>query len=200
MKIKQTDHALLAAAVERAEQKTSAEIVVAIQPVSGSNAFVAAVFGTVAAALALFFVMFSDVEFDPLHVAPTVFGAGWVVFAVVFLLVPPGLLTPARSRRHVDDAAHAAFSRNGVHRTQARTGILVFYSLRERAGRILVDTGVAHAVPAEIRDEWRARLHACPAAQDLVVLIEDIGERAGHFLPRGDEDVDELSNDAEVQA
>jgi putative membrane protein len=198
VKIKQTDHALLAAAVERAEQKTGAEIVLSIRTATSSNADVAALLSNVAATLALAFVVLSDVEFDVQHLAPIVLGAGWLVYAVTLLVVPPGRLSPARTRRNVDDAAHAAFSRNGVHRTRGRTGILVFYALRERAGRILFDTGVTQAVPVELRDEWRTRLHDCRNAQDLVALIEHIGERSAPFLPRGDDDVDELSNSAEV--
>ncbi|MBM4280930.1 MAG: hypothetical protein FJ137_09255 [Deltaproteobacteria bacterium] len=200
MKLTRDDHALLTAAVERAEQKTSAELVVSVQPGSGGLLDVAAACGAIAAALALFGVMFSEVEFDPLHVGPIVFGAGWIAFAVVAFFVPPALLAPARTRRQVDDAAHAAFSRHGVYRTQDRTGILVFYSLRERAGRILVDAGVAHAVPADVRDEWRARLHDCRSAAELVALLDEIGERAGQLMPRGSDDVDELGNGVAVSA
>ncbi len=200
MKLTRDDHALLTAAVERAEQKTSAELVVSVQPGTVGLLDVAAGCGGVAAALALAAVMYSDVEFDPLHVGPIVFGAGWIAFAVVAFFVPPALLAPARTRQQVDDAAHAAFSRHGVYRTQDRTGILVFYSLRERTGRILVDAGVARAVPEDVRDEWRSRLHACRTGHDLATLVEEIGERAGQFLPRRDDDVDELENGVAVSA
>jgi putative membrane protein len=198
MKFARDDHALLSAAVGRAEEKTSAEIVVAVQPRSSQVTDIAAAIGALAAFAGLLAVLFVDVEFDPLHVAPVVFGTGWVAFALVYGAVPPALLAPGRTRRNVDDAAHAAFSRNGVYRTRDRTGVLVFYSLHERTGRILVDTGVAHAVAADVRDEWRARLVACRDAAELIALIEDIGLRTGQVLPRGADDVDELANTAEV--
>jgi putative membrane protein len=198
MKLTREDHSLLSAAVVRAEQKTSAELVVSVRPSSSTHTDIAAGVGAVGATFALIAVMYSDVDFDPLHVAPIVLGAGWFVFAAVLLAAPLARLAPARTRRSLDDAAHAAFSRYGVHRTRDHTGILVFYSLRERAGRILFDAGIAQAVPADVRDEWRARLNACRNAPDLASLLDDIGERAGQFLPRNDDDVDELGNGVEV--
>jgi putative membrane protein len=191
----------LTESIAAAEALTSAEIVVVVQPRSGAYADLAWLAGAVVSALTLLALLFVEgLEFGELIVTPIVFGSGLATFAAVSLWVPPALVAARRTKRQIDDAAHAAFSRCGVHRTSGRTGILVYYSVKERAGRVLADTGVIHAVPADVRDAWKARLGAAASAADIAALVKDIGAQAGNYLPRAADDVDELSNSAEVSA
>src|SRR5947207_2180251 len=98
MKLTAADAPALTAAVVAAEAKTSAELVVVVQPKSGTYSDLAWLAGFLASALALITVLFVDLEFDELFVAPVVFGAGVIAFALVALLVPPRRIAGARTK------------------------------------------------------------------------------------------------------
>jgi putative membrane protein len=204
MKLTPTHAQQLTRAVDKAESSTSAEVVLVVLPRSFSQWGGASLLGGLSAFIVLALVLFlEELEFDPAValVAVALVGLG-VVGAM--LLLPPQLFARASTlKKRVDDKAHAAFSRQGVYRTSARTGILVFLSLAERQARLLYDVGVTREVPAELREEWRARFAA--VAKDfeigaLAAALEQLGQEAGGFLPRSADDVDELANAPQVDA
>ena len=191
MKLTDADQQKLTDAIGRAEAKTSAEIVLLVQACSGHYRDVHALMAGIGALLGLAFVLFSDWEFDGIHVIPMALACGTVGW-VLSALVVPRFLFKRRAAQQVEEAAHAQFSRLGVHRTAQRVGTLIYISHAEMAGRILVDSGVAREIPADVRDAWRACLSTLRDADALVALLDDMGERLGHALPRGADDENEL--------
>jgi putative membrane protein len=190
MKLTNADHSKLNDAIARAEGKTSAELVLVVK---GRYGDVHAVGAAAGALTGLAFVLFSEWEFDVIHVIPMALGSAAIGWLVSSLLVPR-FLFKRRAAAQVEEAAHAQFSRLGVHRTADRVGILIYISHAETTGRILYDSGVAREIPEDVRDAWRARLPALNDADALVALLDEMGERLGHALPRGEDDVNELQD------
>lgn len=188
----------LTRAVELAESKTSIEVVLAILPRSRGYLTLPIAAAALVAFLVLGLTLFlEEPEIAPGLVVPIVGLTGLATFVLTSFL-PATLLAAVTDRRSaVDTAAHAAFSRYGVHRTSGRTGLLVFLSLAEREARIVADQGVLSAVPADVREDWVSRLNAIAAKFDVELLakeLEAVGVRAGGYLPRAADDVDELPN------
>jgi putative membrane protein len=199
--LRKSDADALTAAVGRAESTTSAEVVLVVLPrvVRPYPAAIAsaAVFGAVALAVLLF----GDFDADELIGVPGTLMFAALGFALVWRTAPLSLVTRAKTRkRAVDDAAHAAFSRHGVHRTRGRTGILLFVASAEQEVRVLADVGVVAAVPDTVRAGWSRALLAAHTAADVALAVESIGRSAGSFLPRADDDIDELPNAPQLEA
>ena len=196
MTLTDRDRQRLDAAVQSAESKTSAEVVVVVRARSGSYTDLTVAGAFIAALLAMVGALFVDFELDPVEVVPLVtlvaaFGA-WVSHGL-----GPRIVSASRRQAQVDEAALAAFARCGVHRTAGRTGLLVYLSAAERTIRLVPDQGVVDAVPAEIRAEWRSELAAvglAPTVEGLAARLEGLGERIGAYLPRAANDVDELQS------
>ena len=93
------------------------------------------------------------------------------------------LLVPKRLRfRRAHDNALRQFLAHNIHRTQRRTGVLLFVSLAEHYVEIVADDGIDEKVA---QDEWNAivaRLTAAAAAGRLVEGLADAVDRAGALL------------------
>ena len=132
-------------AVEEAEEKTSAELVVVIHPRSGIYRDVDLGCGAVLAFVGLAFIVYnpwtvhSPIWF-PLEVA--------LLFAIGYLgcSVCPWLrrrFTPIQRRtEQVRQAAQAIFVEESVSHTRERTGVLIYLSRLERQVVVLADLGV----------------------------------------------------------
>jgi putative membrane protein len=188
----------LTKAVERAESATSAEIVLVVLPRSYRGVGVTAALAAVTAIIALGVVLFlEDVEVGPALALVLVALIGAIAFALARLLPLRFTTRLTTLNAAVDEKAHAAFSRYGVYRTSGRTGMLVLLSLAEHQARLIFDLGVTEAVPAAMRDEWRARFAQLATQFDvkaLVAAVTQLGDEAGAFMPRGEHDVNELAN------
>jgi len=110
-------------------------------------------------------------------------------------------IVPKRARH---ERAHATAMRQfwaqGMHNTQARTGVLIFVSLAERYAEIIADAGINEKVTPEV---WNEAVEALTDAirqghigDGLVAAIERCGAvLAQHFpLPPGTHNPDELPN------
>jgi putative membrane protein len=194
----------LGAAVKAIEARSSAEIVVAVQPWSSSWVEVDCGTGAAVSYLALLYTLF----------APQEFGLGWIALIVPaaffagFMLsrALPGLRMrlagKGRVQRAVEQAARARFVELGVASTRERTGVLVFVSLAERACAVVSDIGVKARVPTP---EWAAAVArigdalavhgvaeaGLAATSEAVRGLGDVLE--GH-LPRAADDVNELED------
>jgi putative membrane protein len=98
----------------------------------------------------------------------------------------------------VKQAAHVSFLRHGLMNTRDRTGVLVFVSLRERRVQILADKGISDKVG---KGYWKEealklveRIQAGRAAEGMVSVIQDIGQKLEKHFPRKADDTNELSN------
>lgn len=199
--LRNTDADTLTAAVGKAESTTSAEIVLVVLPRVTAPYPAAIASAAVFGAIALAVLLFGDFDADELIGVPGTVAFAALGFVLVWRLVPITLVTRASTRkRNVDDAAHAAFSRHGVHRTRARTGVLLFVASAEGEVRVVADVGVVAAVPDTVRAGWSRALLDAHTAKDVAAAVESIGASAGSFLPRAADDVDELPNAPQLEA
>lgn len=188
----------IVAAVRRIEQASAAEVVVTIVPRSAAHwdvtlgASLAAVLLFQAAAAALF------PEVSALHVAVDSAGLALLVGLVSRALAPlERLLLPGRVKeRRVEVGAESAFCRQGIFRTRAHTGILVYLSLLEQRAVLLPDDGLAGALPADslaALSAETARLFEAPdAAKALLALLDHLRRVAARHLPTRPDDSNEL--------
>jgi len=194
----------LTGAVEDVESRCSAELVVAVRPLSGSYLHADLLAGIAVALAGLLGLLFSPWPFALVWfvVDPLVAGA-LGAFLVSRLPAVRRLLTlPAVRRRQVVTAARATFVEKRVHATTGRTGILLYVSLLEREAVVVHDLGVETLATTE---GWQ---RACGEIEDAVRRGEDgvavaervraLGGLLAPALTRGVDDVDELANEVDA--
>lgn len=188
-------------AIERVEGASAAEIVVAVRHHSGSYLHADVIVGAAAAFGALAFMLFSRFEFGLWAILLDPFLAGGLVglFATQLPAVRRWLTPAGARRRRVRAAAQAAFFERGVRLTRARTGVLVYVSLLERAVEVVADRGVTDAIPAQ---EWQVACapieRALRATMNGVAVADAIGGLAdvcAAYLERGHDDANELADE-----
>ncbi len=196
----ESDRARIREAVERAEARTSSELVTVIARESDSYLYAP----TLAAAI-IVLALSGIILVLPLPIridAFTLFigqAIGFVLLAVLFRipalklhLVPRGV-----RRRRAGRHARELFVSLGLHRTKSRAGLLLFVSLAERHVEIIADDGVqAHvegnAVWEGIVAGFVAQVKRGEVAEGFVSAIGACaGIMAEHF-PRGPDDENEL--------
>jgi putative membrane protein len=101
-------------------------------------------------------------------------------------------------RRRAAQAAREQFFAQGLHRTRARTGILIYIAEAERHAEIIADDGIAAKVDKTF---WRRQVEVLVAAlkqnrpvDGLVTVIEACGDVLAQAAPVAPDDKDELSN------
>jgi putative membrane protein len=190
----------LTAAVESIEQKSAAEVVVAVRAQSGNLLQTDLLVGGLSALLTLAFLLFSPFTFSLEAILVDTFAL--FVIGVVLAGRLPTLrfyLTPRRLlEESVKRAARAEFFDAHISETRGRTGILVYVSQTERAAEVLADSGVRNAVDVAAWETHVRRIRDVAAqTRDGVALAQAIAELStllSTCLPRADDDVDELSN------
>lgn len=174
----------LEAAVGRIERSSSAEIVVAIAPRSGSYRDVAVAAGAAAGLAMLAFLVLSPWPFAPawapVETAGIGLAAAWLVHRWPAAI--RGGTSPERRRAQVRTAAFATYRECAVDRTRGRTGVLFYVSRLERRVEVVPDQAASIAAEsgAFVREE------------ELVERLEAIGRRLASRLPARADDVDEL--------
>jgi len=188
-------------AVEVAEAKTAAEIVVAVHPQSGRYRDVDFLFGGLAALAGLVFIVFNPWTVHPPPLLPVEMVVLFAIGALGCSGCPPLrrlLTTRNRRQRQLREAAATMFVEEGVANTRARTGVLVYLSLFEQQVEVLADVGITNHVPPEA---WSRCLFALKkigtapdAARALVDGIRQLGDVLSEDLPAGEDNPDELPN------
>ena len=193
----QEEHKQIATAIQLAERQTSGEIHCAVCRQSDSY-FLAAgfVFSAVTLMVGLLFAwlfhwFWIDLDLRIFVTAQFIaYGAGlFILYQIPRLrlrLVPKSL----RYRRAHANAMQQFFAQN-THRTQARTGVLVFVSLAERYAEIVADGGISDKVS---QGQWNtivADLIAGAAEKRLVHALINAVEQIQtilivHFPPSAD--------------
>lgn len=183
-------------AIARAEQKTSAEIVVALRPASASYRAADLLFAALAAMGTLVLMLFIPADL-PLWAFVL---AAAIVFAVAARLarllpaVQRGLTPADELTRAVRAGAATAFLVRGVHRCRGRNGLLVYVSALEGAVETVADIGID---PKTLEPSRVAALNALLAADltAFVRAIEGLGDALAPLHPRREGDVNELSDE-----
>lgn len=207
---------LVAAAVTKAESATSGEIVTVLAESSDGYTDIALLWAIGAAFTAMsVFAAFPEPFLDTWDALFAGWGHQWTTGEIASMVIALGLLTflgvmlvqqwqplkwalvpaPVRTMR-VHDQALRQFKVGADRRTDGRTGVLIYLSMREHRAEIVADEAIAALVPATIWGEamgdMLAEIRKGRLAEGLAVGIRDVGHvLAEHFPPAAD-DVNEL--------
>lgn len=119
--------------------------------------------------------------------------------------------TSGEIRVHIQPKAHGdiravaerTFERLGMTKTALRNGVLLFIACEEQRFTILGDSGIDAKVSAGFWDEIAAKLtihfKAGEFTDGIVEAIHSAGDALRHDFPRGEGDVDELTNEINVE-
>jgi putative membrane protein len=188
MLISRLDKDRISAAIAAVEQKTSGEVFCVIARQCGDYRTVPLVW---AAAVALLIPL-------PL-IALTALPPSWIYIAQLALFVVAALILSIPAirfrivpRRRMHQQAHAEavrqFLAHGLHKTENRTGVLIFASEAEHYAEVIADEGIVARVPQQVWDDAVAALIAGiaerRAADGFIAAIERCGAvLAQHFPP-----------------
>jgi len=210
------EHARVSAAVAAAEAHTAGEIVTIVADRSDGYSDVALAWSALVAFLILALLPFvADPVLDafaPLHggwnvewAAPGIFAVAAAIGIVTFLLVlalqlSPAIrfaLVPGRIKTdRAEDRAIDLFKVGAERRTQGRTGILIYLSMREHRAEIVADEAITALVPPETWGEAMAALLAelkqGRIADGMIAAIARVGVVLAEHFPRADDDRNEL--------
>jgi putative membrane protein len=210
------DHARISAAVTAAEASSAGEIVTILAERSDGYTDVALSWAALAAIATLAALAVAPEAFlepyawlrggwvsewsirDALLVAVVVTVSEFLAVLLIqlwppfkFWLVPP----PIKSLR-VRDQAVRAFRIGAERRTQGRTGILIYLSMRERRAEIVADEAIASRVEPEVwADAMAAMLNQVRkghVADGMIAAIERVGAIVTEHFPRPENDQNEL--------
>ncbi len=214
--LNEAQHKLVSDAVTEAELSTSGEIVPVIADRSDSYNDVVLVWAAAAAFTAMsIFAAFPNVLLDRIDwlmggwgvdhtfggVLAWTIGLGLLVFIAVWLMLSWDRLrfscvpTPLK-RQRVHERAVRHFKVGAEGRTQGKTGVLLYLSMREHRAEIVADDSIADLVPAEVWGEAMADMLAeirkgC-IAEGIAVGVRDVGKVLSPHFPRADDDENEL--------
>lgn len=179
-------------AIERVENASAVEVVVALRQKSARYVHANVIVGAVLAFAGLAVMLYAKATFtlgsilvDPFVVA--LLGGG----AVELLPAVKRGLTTARVRRHhVTRAARATFVERGVHNTTGRTGLLVYISWLERQIALVPDSGIPATALAGLEDALTAAMRGGGVA--VARRLEEVAPLCAECLPHQADDVNEL--------
>ena len=103
----------------------------------------------------------------------------------------------------IRDVAERTFERLGMTKTALRNGVLLFIASEDRQFTILGDKGIDEKVPAGFWDDIAAtlttRFKNGEFTDGIVDALMAVGSHLKAFFPRSEGDVDELSNEIDVE-
>lgn len=130
---------------------------------------------------------------------------------IVAAIVTAEAMTSGEIRVHIQPKAHGdirnvaerTFERLGMTKTELRNGVMLFIACEEQRFTILGDRGIDAKVPAGFWDEIAAKLtirfKAGEFTDGIVDAIHSAGEELHHYFPRAEGDVNELTNEINVE-
>ncbi|TIP12833.1 TPM domain-containing protein [Mesorhizobium sp.] len=198
------DHDRIAEAIRAAESKTDGEIYCVVALASDGYFFPAAFMATLAMLFVSLAVAYGlEAWWLSIRVPHFVIAQLLALVSVLVLLwTMPGLRIHLVPRRLRYQAAHAnarkQFLARNVHRTTARTGVLVFVSIAERYAEVVADSGIDAQVGQDVWDGVVSDLTAHASddrlADGFVKAIEATGAVLAEHFPVSSGDSNELDD------
>ncbi len=100
-------------------------------------------------------------------------------------------------------AAVVVFRRLGMHRTEARNGVLIFLGLKKKRFAIIGDQGINEKVPDGFWEETSREMAGYFCRNDfaggIVAGIASAGEKLAAFFPWQEDDVNELPDEISME-
>lgn len=209
-------HRIVSDAVGEAESQTSGEIVTVLADRSDEYNDVALLWAAALAFTAMsLFAAFPDPfldlwdaliggwshEWSTGELASMTIALGLIAFAAMwamqlweplkFALIPAPLKT---ARCHAAAIRH--FKVGAEKRTQGRTGVLIYLSMREHRAEIFADDSIAVKVEPEVWGEamgdMLAEIRKGKVAEGMAAGVRDVGFLLAEHFPRGEDDENEL--------
>lgn len=200
MKISKADKALIEEAIEKAESKTSGEIVPVI--LSQSDFYPAAHFRLALIMGVLFsFICYYSYDFDDPIILLWIQIPGMITgYLLAYLKVLKRIFTTkSEMAEEVFQRALEVFYQNKVSMTKDRTGIMIFISLLEHKVEVLADCGINEKVEKEYWNTLVGRLvfkiKNGNISEGLSEAILDCGKSLQASFPIEKDDVNEISNE-----
>jgi putative membrane protein len=196
--ISQADKERIAAAIRAAEENTSGEIFCVIARHASDYRLVPLAW---AAAIAL--ALPAPLIYFTLWPASVIYLVQLAVFiAAALALSLPAIRFHIVPRRTQHERAHVQamqqFFAHGLHRTENRTGVLIYAAVAERYAEIVADAGIDSKVTPQV---WAAAIAALieaikqgRAGDGFVAAIEQCGRVLAEHFPPGALKRDELPN------
>ena len=202
--ISREDHDRIAKAIRVAESKTDGEIYCVVAYASDGYFFPAAFMATLAMLVVSLAVSYGLEAWWlsirlPHFVIAQLLAMGSVL---VLLWALPGLRIHLVPRRLRYQAAHAnaikQFLARNVHRTAARTGVLVFVSIAEHYAEVIADSGIDSRVGQHVWDsvvrDLTAHARDDRLADGFIKAIEATGAVLAEHFPVSSGDSNELDD------
>lgn len=214
--LSEDDHARVSAAVSAAEARTSGEIVTILAGRSDGYTDVALAWSVLVAFTAIVVLsLFPDFylglfdrvtgswanEWTPGEIFALAAGVGIIKFVAMLLLqlwqplkfwLIPGPIKSIRARSR----ALTCFKVGAERRTQIRTGILIYLSMREHRAEIVADETIAQLVSGadweEAMASMLAHIREGRIADGMIAAVEKVGKVLAEHCPRADDDTNEL--------
>jgi putative membrane protein len=198
------DHDRIAKAIRVAESKTDGEIYCVVAYASDGYFFPAAFMATLAMLVVSLAVSYGlEAWWLSIRLPHFVIAQLLALASVLALLwALPGLRIHLVPRRLRYQAAHAnaikQFLARNVHRTTARTGVLVFVSIAERYAEVVADSGIDSRVGQDVWDSVVRDLTAHAGddrlADGFIKAIEATGAVLAEHFPVSNGDSNELDD------
>lgn len=198
MQIGPQDQARIAQAIAQAESQTSGEIFCVLMRSASDYRLVPLAWAS-ALALIMPWPLVTLTELAPTSI--------YIVQLAVFIALAWGLSRPRlrfglvpKATRHARAHAEAQrqFAAHGLHRTEHRTGVLIFAAAGERYAEVVADAGIAGKVD---QVAWDDVVHALTdaisdgrAADGFIAAIAACGRILAEHAPPGAIDRNELPN------
>jgi putative membrane protein len=187
------EHDRIAEAIRAAESRTDGEIYCVVAHASDGYFFPAAFMATLAMLFVSLAVAYGlEAWWLSIRVPHFVIAQVLALVSVLVLLwTLPGLRIHLVPRRLRYQAAHAnaikQFLARNVHRTTARTGVLIFVSIAERYAEVVADSGIDAQVRQDVWDgvvrDLTAHAHNDRLADGFVKAIEATGAVLAEDFP-----------------
>ncbi|RRH94657.1 TPM domain-containing protein [Mesorhizobium tamadayense] len=198
------DHDRIAAAIRVVEAKTDGEVYCVVAQSSDGYFFPAAFAGALATLIVSLAVAYGlEASWLTIRLPHFVLAQLLALGSVLVLLwALPGWRIHLVPRRLRYQAAHAnamkQFLARNVHRTSARTGVLIFVSIAERYAEVVADSGINSKVGQHVWDGVVRELtrHAGDdrLADGFVQAIESVGAVLAEHFPVTAGDTNELDD------
>jgi len=218
IKLNDGNKKLIAAAVKKAESKTSGEIVTAFIKESYDYAVYEMSFAVIVSFIYFVVMMFlvSDVQtwlqgmfwdYTQNYLVAFYGFSTFVVGAIFYFLANVAaidrLIVPKKiMQQKVHDRALLHYMESGIYNTRDRTGILIFISLLEHRVELLADKGISTKIPLEqwqqIVEQILTGVKQGDFTDKLCKSIEECGSLLAEHFPIKADDTNELTNDINV--
>lgn len=190
-------------AVQAIESQSQVELVVLIRSRSDNYHDLKLIWAALGALGLHSYAMFAPEFFadSSIYLAPIVGFALGLLFAHLPAVLRLSI-APERRQKQVEIMARALFQKGGLAHTQAKIGILIYFSWLERSVYILPDRGAEQALPPELWQEIQAQLnriyqHKAPE-QAILTQLATLAPLFALYLPKSADDINELPDAMEI--